>query len=146
MSNPYYPSRLKVADQIHDNDGAPETVITSEDGIAYVAVALDFGRNNPLMREANARRMVACWNAFNAPELTTKDIVSMTDVGGVHAIVHTAGALDEELAAARALLREVLADYERERSDGIYADDVETERSKKIRSYLDACDTLGGGA
>ena len=56
------PGRLEVAVQVFDNDGCPETVIQGMGGAASVAVALDFGPNNPCMREANARRLVAAWN------------------------------------------------------------------------------------
>lgn len=54
---------LEVAVEVFDNDGTPETAIQALNGAATVAVALDFGANNPQMREANARRIVACWNA-----------------------------------------------------------------------------------
>ena len=57
------PGQLNVAVEIFDNDGMPETAIQGLNGSATVAVALDFGLNNPGMREANARRLAACWNA-----------------------------------------------------------------------------------
>lgn len=57
------PGKLQVAVEVFDNDGCPETVIQGMGGAASVAVALDFGPNNPGMRYANARRLVACWNA-----------------------------------------------------------------------------------
>lgn len=50
-------------EEVFDNDGVPESVIRGIDGRACVAVAIDFGPNNPGMREANARRIVACVNA-----------------------------------------------------------------------------------
>lgn len=59
----HFPGLLNVAGEIFDNDGMPESVIQNEDGSASVAVAIDFGPNNPFMREANAARLVACWNA-----------------------------------------------------------------------------------
>lgn len=62
MEAQHTPGRLEVAVQIFDNDGAPESVIQGMGGAASVAVALDFGANNPGMREANARRLAACWN------------------------------------------------------------------------------------
>lgn len=46
-----------------DNEGLPESVIRGLDGRAAIAVTLDFGSNNSGMREANARRIVACVNA-----------------------------------------------------------------------------------
>jgi hypothetical protein len=54
---------LTVAES-YDNDGCTETVLRGLDGRAAVAVVLDFGPNNPGMREANARRLVACWKAM----------------------------------------------------------------------------------
>lgn len=63
MSAQHTPGRLTVAVEIFDNDGMPETALQALGGAATVAVALDFGSNNPGMREANARRLVACWNA-----------------------------------------------------------------------------------
>lgn len=53
----------RVAEDVFDNDGASESVIRALDDRAAVAVTLDFGPNNPGMREANARRIVACVNA-----------------------------------------------------------------------------------
>ncbi|HEU4817709.1 hypothetical protein [Janthinobacterium sp.] len=61
------PCLLVVDDQIFDNDGAYETVICGA-GPEFtghaIAVVIDF-KNAPGMREANARRMVACWNALD---------------------------------------------------------------------------------
>lgn len=63
MSAQHTPGRLAVAVEIFDNDGMPETALQALGGAATVAVALEFGPNNPGMREANARRLAACWNA-----------------------------------------------------------------------------------
>ena len=52
-----------VAEESFDNDGIHESVIRGLDGRAAIAVTLEFGANNPGMREANARRIVACVNA-----------------------------------------------------------------------------------
>lgn len=52
-----------VAEEAFDNDGIHESVIRGLDGRAAIAVTLEFGPNNPGMREANARRIVACVNA-----------------------------------------------------------------------------------
>ena len=46
-------------DMLDDGPGAPETVIRGMDGEAVIAVALDFGSNNPTWREANARLIAA---------------------------------------------------------------------------------------
>ena len=53
----------RVAEESFDNDGSHESVIRGLDGRAAIAVTLEFGPNNPGMREANARRIVACVNA-----------------------------------------------------------------------------------
>lgn len=53
----------RVAEESFDNDGIHESVIRGLDGRAAIAVTLEFGPNNPGMREANARRIVACVNA-----------------------------------------------------------------------------------
>lgn len=60
------PGMLMVGETPFDNDGAPETVIggTGQFANHAIAVAIDF-KNAPGMREANARRMVACWNALD---------------------------------------------------------------------------------
>ncbi|OQS36793.1 hypothetical protein B0T40_10420 [Chromobacterium haemolyticum] len=50
--------------ETYDNDGHLETVISAMGGRASVAIALDFGANNPEMRNANCRRIVACVNAL----------------------------------------------------------------------------------
>lgn len=50
--------------ETYDNDGHLETVISAMGDQAAVAVALDFGANNPHMRAANCRRIVACVNAL----------------------------------------------------------------------------------
>lgn len=63
MNTQHTPGPLKVAVEIFDNDGQPETAIQALNGAATVAVALEFGPNNPHMRAGNARRLVACWNA-----------------------------------------------------------------------------------
>jgi hypothetical protein len=57
------PGPWEVSVEIFDNDGIPETAIQALKGAATVAVAFEFGPNNPGMREANARRIVACVNA-----------------------------------------------------------------------------------
>ena len=64
MSGAHTPGLLAVTVEVFDNDGCPETAIQNLDGSATVAVALDFGANNPGLRGANAARIVACWNAL----------------------------------------------------------------------------------
>lgn len=63
MSDQHTQEPWAVSHEVFDNDGVPETVITGLDGRAAIAVTIDFGPNNPGMREANARRIVACVNA-----------------------------------------------------------------------------------
>jgi hypothetical protein len=58
----YTPEPWNIAEEAFDNYGYPESVIRGIDGRAAIAVTLDFGDNNPEMREANARRIVACIN------------------------------------------------------------------------------------
>ena len=58
------PEPWSVAEESFDNDGIHESVIRGLDGRAAIAVTLEFGENNPGMREANARRIVACVNAL----------------------------------------------------------------------------------
>lgn len=53
------PGPWVVAVEIFDNDGVPETAIQALNGAASVAVALEFGPNNPQMRAANARLIAA---------------------------------------------------------------------------------------
>lgn len=63
MNAAHTPGLLSIGEDFTE-DGITETVIRGLDGHAGIAVALDFGRI-PGMREANARRLVACWNACN---------------------------------------------------------------------------------
>lgn len=65
MSGVRTPGLLFVAETGQDDGRSPETVIRGMGGRAGVAVAIDFGANNPGMREANAQRLVACWNALD---------------------------------------------------------------------------------
>jgi hypothetical protein len=65
MSGVRTPGLLFVAETGQDDGCSPETVIRGMDGRAGVAVAIDFGANNPGMRAANAQRLVACWNALD---------------------------------------------------------------------------------
>lgn len=63
MDAQHTPGPWEAAVEIFDNEGYPETAIQALNGSATVAVALEFGQNNPHMREANARLIAA------APEL-----------------------------------------------------------------------------
>jgi hypothetical protein len=59
ITNPVTPGAWNVHGNIFDNDGYPESVIQAQNGGGFVAVTLDFGKNNPLMREANAHYIAA---------------------------------------------------------------------------------------
>lgn len=97
----FTPSLLVVGDQIFDNEGAPETVIYCI-GPAFmasaIAVAIDF-KNAPGMREANAKRLVNCWNALDGLSDEALD-------GGwnVRSMSAYAKGLEENLRVARGLL------------------------------------------
>lgn len=62
------PGPWTVDEEAFDNDGFPETVIRGLGGIAGVAVAIDFGSNNPKMRHANARLIAAAPDMLTALE------------------------------------------------------------------------------
>jgi hypothetical protein len=59
-----------------DNEGYPETVIRGMDGVAGVAVAIDFPKM-PGVREANARLMAA------SPELLAAAHIALTYIEAV---------------------------------------------------------------
>lgn len=103
------PCLLVVDDQIFDNDGAHETVIcgTGPEFTGHaIAVAIDF-KNAPGMREANARRLVACWNACDGLSDEALD-------GGwnVRSMSAYAKGLENKLAAARALLADAVKPHD----------------------------------
>ena len=68
MKTLHTPTPWCFAEESLNNDGMPETVICGLNGRAAIAVTLDLDENNPGMREANARRIVACVNAFDGIE------------------------------------------------------------------------------
>ena len=96
------PCLLVVDDQIFDNDGAHETVLCGT-GLEFtghaIAVVIDF-KNAPGMREANAHRLVACWNACDG--LSTENLENNNPIkDGLRG-------LNAQLRAARALLAEAV--------------------------------------
>lgn len=105
MSN-HTPCLLVVDDQIFDNDGAPETVICGTGPVFTghaIAVAIDF-KNVPGMREANARRLVASWNACDG--LSTENLENNVPIkDGLRS-------LNAQLRAARALLAEAVKPHD----------------------------------
>lgn len=44
--------------------------------------------------------------------------------------------LERDFESARLLLGDVLSDYDKEKSDGVYIDDIETKRAERIREFL----------
>lgn len=78
------PEPWSVAEESFDNDGIHESVIRGLDGRAAIAVTLEFGENNPGMREANARRIVACVNACAGASIESLEEVAL------HAHPHSA--------------------------------------------------------
>jgi len=107
MSGARTPGLLFVAETGQDDGCSPETVIRGMDGRAGVAVAIDFGANNPGMREANAQRLVACWNALDG--LSDDHLAGGWNARGMSLY---AKGLEEKLAAARALLVEAVAPHD----------------------------------
>lgn len=100
--------------------------------------------------EADARRLAACWNVFE--NVRTEMVEALVGIGamGVAAdAVRRLPAMESELNAARALLREVLGVHDYAQAsvaaqNGEYCRD-DVELGERIRNYLDACDVLGDG-
>lgn len=80
----------------------------------------------------NARRIAAAWNAVEGSKTEVLEALGADFVKPLIDLIDDKERLSKELNAARALLREVL--------DGRSSDYMD----KKIRSHLDACDTLEG--
>lgn len=102
------PGMLMIGETPIDNDGVPETVIggTGQFENHAIAVAIDF-KNAPGMREANARRMVACWNALDG--LQDDALGGGWTAAGMNAY---AKGLENKLAAAQDLLVEVVRPHD----------------------------------
>ena len=107
MSGVRTPGLLCVAETGQDEGSSPETVIRGMDGQAGVAVAIDFGANNPGMRLANAQRLVACWNALDG--LHDDALGGGWTAAGMNAY---AKGLENKLAAAQELLVEVVKPHD----------------------------------
>jgi hypothetical protein len=107
MSGVRTPGLLFVAETGQDEGSSPETVIRGMDGQAGVAVAIDFGANNPGMRLANAQRLVACWNALDG--LHDDALGGGWTAAGMNAY---AKGLENKLAAAQELLVEVVKPHD----------------------------------
>ena len=107
MSGVRTPGLLFVAETGQDEGNSPETVIRGMDGQAGVAVAIDFGANNPGMRLANAQRLVACWNALDG--LHDDALGGGWTAAGMNAY---AKGLENKLAAAQELLVEAVKPHD----------------------------------
>lgn len=135
MSGQHTPGRLVVR-------GSDDEFVIGNDlppGKGRYAVAV-------IRNEHDARRLAACWNACEL--CPTEAIENLAAAGGVVEAANGAvkvitrlAAARTELAAARALLRDayVIGDLD-------IGSQSAKELGKSIRSYLDACDTLGEGA
>lgn len=142
MTAPHTPGRLVVA-------GTRLREASKDAGIDCIATMQVSNQPN---WDADARRLAACWNAFDGAE--TEAIENLADSGGVVEAANGAvkvitrlAAARTELAAARALLREVLDGTEAFVSALECNDPFDGEAwAARARSYLDACDTLGGGS
>ena len=131
MSGVRTPGLLFVAETEQDDGGSPETIIRGMGGRACVAVAIDFGANNPGMREANAQRLVSCWNALDG--LSDDHLAGGWNARDMSAY---AKGLEEKLRVARTLLLDIkkmddkseIADHDEgmpctsARFDGVMAD------------------------
>lgn len=105
----------------------------------------EVGSGDGGFNEADARRLAACWNVFE--NVRTEMVEALVGIGAMEVAadaVRRLPAMESELNAARALLREVLGIHDAATChdhDGVFVD----EFAERIRSYLDACDTLGDG-
>lgn len=101
------PGLLFMAETFQEEGGRPEIVIRGIGGRAAVAVVMDFG-NAPGMQEANAQRLITCWNAcLGLPEETLAG-------GWTAAGMSTyAKGLEDKLRAARALLAEAVKPHDK---------------------------------
>jgi hypothetical protein len=94
----------------------------------------EMGSGDGGFEEADARRLAACWNAFDAPCMTTEMVETLIQTGGVDALAEQAAAAFKELAAARALLEQVAqAEYE---FDGDDLAVVIWAKADAIRAFL----------
>ncbi|MDN2710662.1 hypothetical protein O0880_14655 [Janthinobacterium sp. SUN118] len=132
------PGMLMVGETPLDNDGVPETVIggTGQFENHAIAVAIDF-KNAPGMREANARRMVACWNALDG--LHDDALGGGWTAAGMNAYAKD---LENKLAVARALLSEVVKPHD----DHIKAVHASGEKPAVNPLAIRIHDFLKGGA
>lgn len=101
----------------------------------HYAHSVAFAHSKYHDQAANARRLAACWNAF---ENVRTDLVELITMQTAADAMEKLPAVQSELNAARSLLREV---YEEGNLD--IGDQVSKELDNRIHSYLDACDKPG---
>jgi hypothetical protein len=106
MSGVRTPGLLFVAETGQDDGDSPETVIRGESWSTAIALSLDCN-NAPGMREANAQRLVACWNALDG--LHDDALGGGWTAAGMNAY---AKGLENKLAAAQELLVEVVKPHD----------------------------------
>lgn len=114
-----YPGKWITPLSVFDNDGVPESVIQSEDVSATIAVTLEFGPNNPRMREANAA-YIAAVNPTAIRQLLADHDAQVK-------------ALSDELVRVRGALTQI-ADKQMRSLDGLSDFGVSWERSLFIGS------------
>ena len=91
--------KMAVTDSRTEEQSLRQTLLDQQQ---IQAVAIDFGANNPGMREANAKRLVACWNALDG--LSDDALGGGWTAAGMNAY---AKGLEEKLRVARALLLDI---------------------------------------
>lgn len=109
--------------------------------------------SGPALMVANTRRLAACWNAFDAQCMTTPMIEALVKIGGVDALSDQAAAAmkardaaQSDLAAARALLRE-LVDHAEPMGASLESIEIDLYKwYKRACNHLGACDILGGNS
>lgn len=104
MTNEYTQGLLTYDENWDDRDGA---AIRDSNGNAVADDGSSHGEYGQTLRGANARRLVACWNAFD--RMPTNDIEQLADIGqGVLNLVVVAHDLKAERDALEQHLRAVV--------------------------------------
>ena len=132
MSGQHTPRRLVVK----ANGDANSYALLDDAGKWWMSVLLN-GEQLTATQEDNLRRLAACWNACEG--ITTEALEKMPAPFAKLLSAEFLHLIDE-MTAARALLRDLLEDCD----EGDLS--LSLTSYNKVRSYLDACDTLGGGA
>lgn len=132
------PEPWRVAEEPFDNDGVEETVIRGLDERAAIAVALDFGPNNPGMREANAQRIAACVNGCAG--LPDEWLVAVAADGGLAPLLAHAKEWKAQRDALRSALTELMAYVPRTRHIGGIENGRTVPAGDAVCAVLDRCD------